>query len=75
VPDDFSFSCVALSLSIPIIYPYDDNDDDDDDGVIIIKRYMTVTMMFGSFIAGSTSEGGAAVAFPVLTLVFHVKVR
>jgi uncharacterized membrane protein YfcA len=36
---------------------------------------MTLTMVFGSFIAGSTSEGGAAVAFPVLTLLFKVKVR
>ncbi|CAM9595932.1 unnamed protein product [Phaeothamnion confervicola] len=33
---------------------------------------MSVTMMFGSFIAGSTSEGGASVAFPVMTLVFGI---
>lgn len=31
---------------------------------------MALTMVFGSFIAGSTSEGGGAVAFPVMTLVF-----
>ena len=37
-------------------------------------RYLlTITMIFGSMIAGSTSEGGAAVAFPILTLVFGVK--
>lgn len=41
----------------------------------LCARYMTLTMVFGSFIAGSTSEGGAAVAFPVLTLLFKVKVR
>ncbi|MCB9745281.1 MAG: sulfite exporter TauE/SafE family protein [Alphaproteobacteria bacterium] len=31
---------------------------------------MAATMVFGSLIAGATSEGGGAVAFPVLTLVF-----
>ncbi|MEM9292679.1 MAG: sulfite exporter TauE/SafE family protein [Acidobacteriota bacterium] len=31
---------------------------------------MSLTMVFGSFIAGATSEGGGAVAFPVMTLVF-----
>lgn len=33
---------------------------------------MSVTMAFGSFIAGATSEGGGAVAFPVMTLVFDI---
>jgi hypothetical protein len=33
---------------------------------------MTVTMVFGSMVAGATSEGGAAVAFPVMTLVFGI---
>ena len=33
---------------------------------------MTLTMIAGSFIAGATSEGGGAVAFPVLTLAFNV---
>ncbi|MEO0392441.1 MAG: sulfite exporter TauE/SafE family protein [Pseudomonadota bacterium] len=33
----------------------------------------SVTMLFGSFIAGATSEGGGAVAFPVFTLVFGIK--
>ena len=32
--------------------------------------FMSVTMAFGSFIAGATSEGGGAVAFPVMTLFF-----
>ncbi len=35
--------------------------------------YMSVTMVFGSFIAGATSEGGGAVAFPVMTLLFKVQ--
>lgn len=35
--------------------------------------FMSVTMAFGSFIAGATSEGGGAVAFPVMTLVFDIK--
>ncbi len=34
---------------------------------------MTITMVFGSFIAGATSEGGGAVAFPVMTLVFQIE--
>jgi uncharacterized membrane protein YfcA len=34
--------------------------------------FMTVTMIFGSFIAGATAEGGGAVAFPVMTLIFKI---
>ena len=34
--------------------------------------FMSVTMVFGSFIAGATSEGGGAVAFPVMTLMFEI---
>jgi uncharacterized membrane protein YfcA len=34
--------------------------------------FMSVTMALGSFIAGSTSVGGGAVAFPVMTLVFDI---
>ena len=36
-------------------------------------RYeLAITMIFGAFIAGSTSEGGGAVAFPVMTLLLHI---
>ena len=34
--------------------------------------FMSITMAFGSFIAGATSEGGGAVAFPVMTLLFEI---
>ncbi|MEX1362536.1 MAG: sulfite exporter TauE/SafE family protein [Nannocystaceae bacterium] len=34
---------------------------------------MSATMMLGSFIAGATSEGGGAVAFPVMTLLFGIQ--
>lgn len=34
--------------------------------------FMAVTMVFGSFVAGATSEGGGAVAFPVMTLLFDI---
>lgn len=34
--------------------------------------FATATMVFGSIVAGMTSEGGAAVAFPVFTLAFSV---
>lgn len=39
---------------------------------VIRYWFMPVTMMFGSFIAGATSEGGGAVAFPVMTLVLKI---
>lgn len=35
------------------------------------KYVMSLTMVFGGLIAGMTSEGGGAVAFPVLTLALH----
>jgi uncharacterized protein len=34
--------------------------------------FMPLTMIFASFIAGSTSIGGGAIAFPVLTLVLSI---
>ena len=33
---------------------------------------VSVTMIFGSIIAGATSEGGGAIAFPVFTKVLHI---
>ena len=36
------------------------------------RWYMSVTMLFGSILAGATSEGGGAVAFPVMTLAFGI---
>ncbi len=35
--------------------------------------FMSLTMVFGSFIAGASSEGGGAVAFPVMTLIFEIQ--
>ena len=34
--------------------------------------FMSVTMIFGSFIAGASSEGGGAIAFPVMTLLYDI---
>ncbi|MDX1672686.1 MAG: sulfite exporter TauE/SafE family protein [Balneolaceae bacterium] len=34
--------------------------------------YITLTMVFGSFIAGASSEGGGAIAYPVMTLMFEI---
>jgi hypothetical protein len=34
---------------------------------------MTITMIFGSMVAGATSEGGGAVAFPVMTLALKIE--
>lgn len=33
---------------------------------------ISLTMVFGSFIAGASAEGGGAVAFPVFTLLFNM---
>ena len=35
--------------------------------------FMPITMAVGSFVAGSTSEGGGAVAFPVMTILFNIQ--
>ncbi len=38
-----------------------------------IKHWqVALTMAFGSFIAGATSEGGGAIAFPVFTKLLHI---
>lgn len=44
------------------------------DPLAIIETHwpISVTMIFGSLVAGATSEGGGAVAFPVLTKLLHV---
>lgn len=34
--------------------------------------FMTATMAFGSFMAGASSEGGGAIAYPVMTLLFDI---
>lgn len=34
--------------------------------------YMSVVLIFGSVIAGCTSEGGAAIAYPIMTLIFEI---
>lgn len=34
---------------------------------------ITLTMTLGSFIAGATSEGGGAIAFPVFTKILHIQ--
>jgi len=44
------------------------------DSLHVIKHNwpITVTMVFGSFIAGATSEGGGAIAFPIFTKVLNI---
>ena len=41
-------------------------------GLFAERWHMTLTMIFGSFIAGSSPEGGGAVAYPVMTLGFRI---
>ena len=40
----------------------------------LFSRFWSVsaTMTLGSFVAGATAEGGAAVAFPVFTKLLHI---
>lgn len=39
---------------------------------LVEKIFMGFTMAIGSFIAGATSEGGGAVAFPVMTMLYKI---
>lgn len=41
-------------------------------GRVVDNWESAVTMLFGSFLAGSSPEGGGAVAFPVFTKALHV---
>lgn len=40
--------------------------------LFIDNWFASATMVFGSFIAGATAEGGGAIAFPVFTLLYHI---
>lgn len=44
------------------------------DAWALVQEYwsVTITMIFGSFVAGATAEGGAAVAFPIFTKVLGI---
>ncbi len=42
-------------------------------GVLLDHWPITLTMVFGSFVAGATAEGGGAVAFPVFTKVLAIQ--
>lgn len=41
-------------------------------GLILTNIKIPIMMFFASFIAGSTAEGGGAVAFPIMTLFFKI---
>lgn len=41
-------------------------------GLFWTYGFMTITMVFGSIVAGASSEGGGAVAYPVMTLLFEI---
>jgi uncharacterized membrane protein YfcA len=41
-------------------------------GLFRTNWFMTATMVAGSFIAGASSEGGGAVAYPAMTLAFDI---
>ncbi|KAI1713144.1 sulfite exporter tauE/SafE domain-containing protein [Ditylenchus destructor] len=50
--------CTALKMDYLSLYP--------------THWEMPLTMIFGAIVAGMTSEGGGAVAFPVMTFVLHL---
>lgn len=62
-----SFFFAILVWSSWLLYTYPD-------GWAVIQNnwQVTVTMIFGSIIAGATSEGGGAIAFPVFTKVLLI---
>jgi uncharacterized membrane protein YfcA len=40
--------------------------------LFIDNWFVSVIMVFGSFVAGATSEGSGAITFPILTLLFNI---
>ncbi len=65
----FIFIPVALVLIVWLMYMIREN------AWLLFKDFwfMSLTMVFGSFIAGASAEGGGAVAFPVMTLIFKIQ--
>ncbi|RMH94121.1 sulfite exporter TauE/SafE family protein [Lysobacter pythonis] len=59
--------CVALAVWAWVIFFTGKLPD------FVANGFVVPTMLAGSFVAGSTSEGGGAVAFPVMTLFFNIK--
>ncbi len=58
---------IILVWLVWLIYTFPDAD-------LLLKQNwpISLTMIFGSFIAGATSEGGGAIAFPVFTKILHI---
>ncbi len=63
----FNVSLVALVWSAWLAYSFPQTF-----SILRENWPISLTMVFGSFIAGATSEGGGAVAFPVFTKVLHI---
>ena len=63
----FSISQIIVVWSVWYYFTYPDSVQ-----VITENWPITFTMVFGSFIAGATSEGGGAIAFPVFTKILHI---
>ena len=59
---------IVILLVLWLIYMQDTNQW----GLFQDNWFMTVTMIFGSFIAGASSEGGGAIAFPAMTLLYDI---
>ncbi|KAI6185077.1 hypothetical protein M3Y97_00666000 [Aphelenchoides bicaudatus] len=54
----FLYWCAAVKHSFYFLYP--------------THWHMPVTMIVGALVAGMTSEGGGAIAFPVMTFILHM---
>lgn len=60
------FASVVLAIWVLLLYPFE--------GIYntTTTRFAPIIMLFGSFIAGVSSEGGGAIAFPAFTLIFDM---
>ena len=66
IPKYICFLCIVLIVWSYVVFT------DELRVLFETKWFMSVTMLFGSFIAGATSEGGGAVVFPIMTLFYKI---
>ncbi|PWN06791.1 sulfite exporter TauE/SafE family protein [Rhodohalobacter mucosus] len=64
----FLAGCLIVLASWAIYMSYMDSW-----GLFAENWFMTLVMIFGSLIAGASSEGGGAIAYPVMTLIFSIE--
>ncbi len=74
-PEPFAWRRIAYPIALAVVYltwlTYMATSDRW--GLFAEHWPVSLTMSLGSFVAGATAEGGAAVAFPVFTKVLHIE--